>query len=195
MVAVPFLERHPTTVTWSPGLSVSFFHPSLYRAVALLVSPTQFSTLPFSFFTSNKICAWGLEHWNSVTVPLTVVIFSMSYTADPWCADNGSDKVRRLTPNSKTLMTVCLIRHLQKKSDVSPNTIISHWTEGPEFKYGLVLLWKGLTSISRFSPSLLAWPLARLGLSSRKRHPVRITWSSMATWCTSTRPAMPETAY
>jgi len=53
------------------------------RWFGLVSSPCHFCTFPLSSFTSRKRRTWGLLNWKSVTVPLTVTIFDVSYDAVP----------------------------------------------------------------------------------------------------------------
>src|SRR5437667_3894139 len=75
---VPALDGCMVIVIWSPAFSESFLQPCFAQLVGLLPSAAQWTMLPVSSFTSNKICACGLDQTNSVTVPTTVIVLDAS---------------------------------------------------------------------------------------------------------------------
>src|SRR6185369_16304429 len=52
------------------------------------VSTVQLRTVPVSSFASNFKKQCGFAHSHSVTVPFSVISFSVSKLAVPWCARN-----------------------------------------------------------------------------------------------------------
>src|ERR1700722_2865761 len=57
----------------------------------------HFSVMPLSSVISKLIHTCGLPQSNCVTVPFTLVRFSMSYPCHAWCADAGLETARRQT--------------------------------------------------------------------------------------------------
>src|SRR5216683_8328332 len=91
----PFLTGMKVTVTSSPGLNECLLQPRLTMSDGLLASVTQCTTVLLSSFASNFRKQWGFAQNHSVTVAFTVIFFDVSYAAAPWCANTGTETVKR----------------------------------------------------------------------------------------------------
>src|SRR5579863_3546301 len=74
-----YLPGRPVTVTSSPGLRLSLFHPARIISDGGRISACHWSTLPLSSFTATERIEWGLAHSYPVTTPLSVMLL-FSYT-------------------------------------------------------------------------------------------------------------------
>src|ERR1700730_14768260 len=86
--------------------------PTLTMEEGFSVSTTQCSIWPLSSVTSRRSTQWGLDQSQSVTVPLTVTFFPVSYAALPWCAKRGRVKIETLIPRAKTIQNLPFKSHL-----------------------------------------------------------------------------------
>src|ERR1700730_16962310 len=112
MVGEPFFARFPTTVIWSPGLNKFLVQPIRDMVVMLAASALHFSTLPVeASFTSRKSSECGFMNWKSVTVPLSVVNFLVSYADAPWCAKSGVEAAKSPRTKAKNVKTLDFIEH------------------------------------------------------------------------------------
>src|SRR5690606_32658835 len=75
-----------TTVTSSPALRLVDFHPWRRRLFGLFSSIDQSSRVPAASGTDIWMKAWGLVHWNSVTLPFRLTRSLWSNMAKEWCA-------------------------------------------------------------------------------------------------------------
>src|SRR6266550_712240 len=55
---------------------------------------------------------WGLAQTHCVTVPLKVILFSMSYAALPWCANSGRETIKAPIPRARTIKNLPFKSHL-----------------------------------------------------------------------------------
>src|SRR2546425_2988932 len=101
---VPNFEGCIVIVILSPAFSVVFFHPCFAQLVGLLPSAAQCTISPLSSLASNKMCAWGLAHTNSVTIPVTTIVLDGSYDAlVPWWAKPALPIIRAAATRAKNI--------------------------------------------------------------------------------------------
>src|SRR5712691_4160523 len=55
---------------------------------------------------------WGLDQTHRVTVPLTVMLFPVSYAALPWCANSGRERIETPIPRATTIKNLPFKSHL-----------------------------------------------------------------------------------
>src|SRR6266853_5477555 len=55
---------------------------------------------------------WGLDQTHRVTVPLTVMLFPVSYAALPWCANSGREGIETPIPRATTIKNLPFKSHL-----------------------------------------------------------------------------------
>src|ERR1700730_1787432 len=55
---------------------------------------------------------WGLDQTHRVTVPLTVMLFPVSYAALPWCARSGRERIETPIPRARTIRNLLFKSHL-----------------------------------------------------------------------------------
>src|SRR5438046_3948793 len=83
---------HPST-TVSPYLMVVLLHPRFRMTGGVgRNSAPHFTICPFSSFTSKKSDGWGKLKSNSVTVPVTVIVLSISYEIDVTCENRRREE-------------------------------------------------------------------------------------------------------
>jgi hypothetical protein len=81
---LPLFTGSTVAVTGSPTLNERRLQPRFTMSGGLLVSTTQFRTVPFASLTSNFRKQCGLDQTHSVTVPFISSFFPVSNVAAPW---------------------------------------------------------------------------------------------------------------